>query len=172
MKFSDLFRFCPVCGSTPFVSNNSKSKQCDNCGFVMYVNPAAAVAVFIQNHSGELLVCVRKKDPAAGTWDLPGGFVDENETVVQAVARELYEELGLSINEAEFLYSLPNEYLYSGWTIPTLDFFFLVRVDDNIAISPADDVLDCFFMAKDAIDPARFGLKSIQQAVKIFLKPI
>lgn len=172
MKFSELFRFCPVCGSAHFVSHNLKSKRCGSCGFVMYVNPAAAVAVFVENESGELLVCTRAKEPASGTWDLPGGFVDENETVSDAVARELYEELGLTIKDPEFMFSLPNEYLYSGWTIPTLDFFFSVRVADNVSLIASDDVSDCFFMAKEAVESTRFGLKSIQQAVKIFLKPI
>ena len=87
---------------------------CSSCGFVFYINAAAAVATFIRNEAGELLVCRRAKEPAKGTLDLAGGFVDENETAEEAVSREIAEELQAKITHAEYLFSLPNSYEYSG----------------------------------------------------------
>ena len=72
----ELFRYCPVCGSQHFVINNFKSKKCEDCGFTYYANPCAATAAFILNDRNELLVVRRAKEPAKGTLDLPGGFVD------------------------------------------------------------------------------------------------
>jgi NADH pyrophosphatase NudC (nudix superfamily) len=99
MHFSTLFTFCPVCGSNQFTQNNIKSKHCEACGFVFYVNASAAVAAFILNEAGELLVCTRAKEPAKGTWDLAGGFVDENETAEQAICREIKEELNADVDD-------------------------------------------------------------------------
>lgn len=67
----EKFKYCPVCGSKHFVENDEKSKKCENCGFVYYVNPSAATAAFILNDKNELLVLTRKKEPAKGTLDLP-----------------------------------------------------------------------------------------------------
>jgi 8-oxo-dGTP diphosphatase len=40
----------------------------------------------------QLLLIQRKQDPHAGSWALPGGFVDEGETLDAAAGRELQEE--------------------------------------------------------------------------------
>jgi ADP-ribose pyrophosphatase YjhB (NUDIX family) len=170
MKFDSLFRFCPVCGSGDFHQHNVKSKKCIACGFNLYVNPAAAVAVFIINTEGELLVSVRGKEPVKGTFDLPGGFVDEHETAEEAVYREIQEELGVEINQAKYLFSLPNEYLFSGWTTPTLDLFYLYEVVGEFKPVPADDVAACFFVPLNQLDPASFGLGSVRKAVGIFIE--
>ena len=60
------FQFCPVCGAKAFVEHNEKAKKCVACGFVYYFNPSSAVACFIKNAKGELLLVRRGKEPAKG----------------------------------------------------------------------------------------------------------
>ena len=86
------FKFCPICGSTHFEINNFKSKKCGSCGFIYYANPSSATVAFIMNEKDELLVVRRKNEPAKGTLDLPGGFVDMEETGEEGVMREVMEE--------------------------------------------------------------------------------
>ena len=170
MQFSTLFTHCPACGSNHFVQNNIKSKRCESCGFVYYMNASAAVAGFILNKNGDLLVCKRGKEPAKGTLDLPGGFVDDNETAEQAITREITEELGAKVVESSYLFSLPNQYLYSGLTVPTLDMFFACKLESTENLTPADDVEDCFFVPVSDLNPELFGLNSIRKAVGMFIK--
>ena len=83
------FKYCPKCGSVHFEINNEKSKRCADCEFVYYFNPSAAPVALIMNERNELLVCRRAKDPAKGTLDLPGGFIDMAETGEEGVSREV-----------------------------------------------------------------------------------
>ena len=168
MYFSKFFKYCPVCGSKQFLLNNEKSLKCVSCGFVFYVNPSSAVAAFVLNQARELLVCRRAKEPAVGTLDLPGGFVDAAETAEVAVARELKEELGAETVTLKYLFSLPNEYLYSGLTIPTLDMFYECSIADYEHIVAADDVSECFFASLTDLNPDDFGLQSIKKAVELY----
>ena len=115
------FKFCPKCGSPRFEVHNGKSKHCLDCGFTYYFNPSSATVALIQNGQGDLLVCRRGKEPAKGTLDLPGGFVDMFETGEEGVIREVKEETGLDVCRAQYLFSLPNLYLYSGFLVHTLD---------------------------------------------------
>ena len=82
------FRYCPKCGSEHFEIHNEKSKFCKDCGFVYYFNSSSATVALILNERNELLVCRRAKEPAKGTLDLPGGFIDMAETGEEGVARE------------------------------------------------------------------------------------
>ena len=94
----EVFRFCPKCGSQDFKIHNALSRHCANCGFTFYQNPRASTAAFILNDKGELLVATRGKEPAKGTLDLPGGFVDNDENAEEGMVREIKEETGLDID--------------------------------------------------------------------------
>lgn len=165
----DKFRFCPVCGSSRFEENNFKSKRCEACGFTYYANPCSATAAFIRNSRGDLLVAVRGKEPAKGTLDLPGGFVDMDETVEQGMKREIKEETGLDVTELRYLFSIPNRYLYSGMVIHTIDMFYEAHVPDDAAPHADDDAAALTWMPLNEIDPVEFGLQSISKAVRQYL---
>lgn len=165
----DIFRYCPKCGSELFEEHNEKSKHCSKCGFTYYQNPSSATAAFILNSKGELLVVRRGKEPAKDTLDLPGGFVDNNESGEQGIIREIKEETGLDIKEVNYLFSIPNIYRYSGMDIHTLDMFYLCHADDSTEIQAADDAAACSWIPLREVYVERFGLHSIREGVHRFL---
>ncbi len=147
-----VIRFCPRCGSAEFPAVSNRSFKCKKCGFHFFVNAAAAVAALIANENGQLLLTRRKIDPDAGKLDLPGGFADPGEMAEDALKRELWEELGLEVREMEYVGSRPNDYVFSGISVFTLDFAFKVIPEDLSNLKPMDDILDFGFYSFDQID--------------------
>ena len=169
LQLDYTLNFCPQCGSENFEKTSQRSFCCADCDFEFFVNASAAVACFIVNERDEVLVVRRSREPMQGTLDLPGGFCDPDETVEQAVRREVKEETNLEVVQQEYLFSLPNRYHYSGLDIPTLDFFFRVRVKDVAQLCTADDAADGRWMPIRELEPTLFGLDSIRQGVERFL---
>ncbi|MBQ9677542.1 MAG: NUDIX domain-containing protein [Prevotella sp.] len=165
----EKFAYCPICGSKYFMIHNFKSKKCEDCGFVYYANPCAATAAFIVNDRQEILVVRRAKEPAKGTLDLPGGFVDMYETAEEGMRREIKEETGLDIDKIEYLFSSPNVYLYSGLGVHTLDMDYLAHVSADVSVKADDDAEACLWIPITDLHPEEFGLLSIRHAVEKFL---
>lgn len=160
------FHFCPICGSDSFCQDSEKSLRCSDCGFELFLNPAAATVAVIIDNDGRLLVVRRRRDPARGTLDLPGGFCDVGESADDGVRREVMEETGLNVGNVEFLFSRPNSYRYSGIDIPTTDMFFLCHVTSTVEPHAMDDAEEVIWMPIDKLNPADFGLNSIREGIR------
>lgn len=160
------FKFCPKCGSSRFVENNFKSKRCEDCGFVYYFNSCASTIALIINEQKELLLAIRAHEPAKGTYDLPGGFVDMYESGEEAVIREVKEETNLDVWDVRYLFSLVNIYNYSGFDVHTLDLVYRCEVKDIATIKAEDDVSLLEFIPIEKLDPDKFGLHSVKEVIK------
>jgi 8-oxo-dGTP pyrophosphatase MutT (NUDIX family) len=93
-----------------------------------------------------------------------------HETAEEAVAREIKEETGLSVNSTKYLFSIPNIYLYSGFEVHTVDIFFRCTVNDFNHLIAQDDVSELQFIAFDKLNVDEFGLVSIRKGVEKILK--
>ncbi len=55
----------------------------------------------VRNDRGELLLCKMKPDRGVfpGEWGLPGGGIEPGERMIEALQRELREELGIQVTD-------------------------------------------------------------------------
>ena len=127
---------CPRCGYD--LERGDKSVSCPSCGLTVYANPAPTASALVLDAEGRVLLARRAIDPAAGLWDLLGGFIDEAEEPLDALRRELREETNLEIEPLEYLGGYPDR--YGGDGIYTLNFYWTARVvggeqrlDDELA---------------------------------------
>ncbi len=167
---ADVIKCCPKCGSKAFITNdNGRSFNCEECRFNFYLNNSAAVACLIFNSEGKLLLTRRAVEPAKGMLDLPGGFVEPMESAEDAVIREINEELGVTVTGSEYLASFPNEYIFSGFSVFTVDLAFVCSVNDLSAIVPADDVSDVEFMFPEEVKKEELCSESMSQIISRYI---
>lgn len=163
-----VLKFCPKCGSPDFSVSGERSLKCGNCGFHFFINASAAVAALVNDGAGKLMLVTRGVEPDYGKLDLPGGFVDPGETVENAVRRELIEELGLKVKSMKYLGSAPNEYIFSAYSVFTIDFAFEVVAETLENLNPMDDILKYRFYAENEFDYDDIPAPSMKHFVKEF----
>jgi 8-oxo-dGTP diphosphatase len=80
---------------------------------------------------GRLLACQRKKEgPFPLKWEFPGGKIEAGENELDALSRELKEELGIEVLEASETFR--HRHLYRDWNEVELIFFEVSRFDGAI----------------------------------------
>jgi mutator protein MutT len=124
------------------------------------------VAVLLFNEKGELLFTRRAVDPHIGKLDLPGGFIDPMETGEQAAIREIREELGIGIHSLKYFCSYPNEYVFSGYSVYTLDLAFLAKTENLHQMSAMDDISSFEFYKPQAVDLEELPSVSMKNIIK------
>ena len=91
----DGWRFCPICGEA--IEKVEDRAECRACGYVGYANAVPGTEAVCFDAQGRVLLGRRAYDPRAGLWDLPGGFLHEDELPLDGLRREIREETALEI---------------------------------------------------------------------------
>ena len=183
-----MFKFCPMCASEKISFSDGNVFRCPDCGLVYYHNTAAATGCVISvpdedgNAAGgeRLLFLVRGKEPSKGKLDLPGGFVDPGEGVLEGLYREIQEEIGWSppvsgaplIEVFTLFASFPNVYPYKNIPYNTCDLYFSLsapglREED---LRPRQNEITAIrFLKPEEIDYDDFAFNSTRRAVQAYL---
>jgi 8-oxo-dGTP diphosphatase len=97
----DEWRYCPRCGEA--IGKRPGRADCAACGFAAFANSVPGTEAVIRDRRGRVLLGRRAFAPGKGLWDLPGGFLDEQEEPLAALRREVREETGLEIDVRRFV---------------------------------------------------------------------
>jgi 8-oxo-dGTP diphosphatase len=129
-----------------------------------YARPALTTDILLLRGAPqyrEVLLIKRKDDPYKGLWALPGGFVEENETLEQCAHRELAEETGLTnIPIRQFkAYSAPGRDP-RGWTISVV-FTGAVPGKAQPGIRAGDDAAETKWFITQALPALAFDHEQI-----------
>lgn len=108
----------------------------------VYPKPSVTVDIVLFSFNRgalRVLLIKRNREPFKNHWALPGGFVNQNERLEDAAARELFEETGLKDIYLEQLYTFGDPGRDPrGWTI-SVAYFAIVSTDLSHKIHAGDD---------------------------------
>jgi NAD+ diphosphatase len=166
----NVIKYCLRCGCSRFYTyDEGRSFQCEECHFHFFINNSAAVACLIFDDKGRLLITRRAIEPSKGKMDLPGGFIEPMESAEEAVIREISEELNISVVKMEFLTSFPNEYIYSGFSVYTLDLAFICEINSFDQMIPRDDVAGIEFVRLEDLEMKDLCSESMRNIIGYYL---
>ncbi len=141
--------FCYRCGDSlgrGYPPGDDREREfCSNCGFVHYEHPNIQVAVVV-THKSRMLWIKRALDPRAGFWELPGGFLEQGESLREAAAREVLEETGLRLQ----LESLELYLVGCVEAVNEVHILFRIEADTDQARPSAEAIDVAWFTADDA----------------------
>lgn len=96
--------FCSACGAPVVLKvpagDSLPRHVCEACNAVHYSNPKLVVGT-LPAWEDRVLLCKRAIEPRHGKWTLPAGFMENNESMAAAAARETVEESGAHIEMGE-----------------------------------------------------------------------
>ena len=146
--------FCVQCGS-PLVIKVFEGREleaCPNDDFVLWRDPKVAAAIVVEAEGGVLLGR-RAIEPGYGLWCLPGGFVNDDESPAEAVARECREEIGAAV-EVE---SVLDVYHGAKTTAPSIVVVaYRGRLAPSEKVAPGEEMLEVGVFRLDALPPIAF----------------
>jgi len=106
VEWDRTHQFCGRCGQPTVLRTDERSRQCPACGFVAYPRLAPAVMALVRRLPDEILLA-RSPRFAAGMFSALAGFVEPGETLEQCLAREVLEEVGVSVTNLRYFASQP-----------------------------------------------------------------
>lgn len=160
------YSYCPQCGGKlEVITKHGVSNQvCELCHKTLYVNQFLTASALIVR-DGKLLVVRRAIEPFKGGLDLPGGYVEPQESARAAILRELQEELhvtGTIVKPYEVLG--PDLYPFEGVVHHNADMLYLVDIGAQI-LHPDDDVAGFSWEKLEDLNPSGFAFTSHQQFI-------
>ena len=103
MHAGEAAAYCPK-WRQPEYRNYEERKRltCSVCKYILYENPVVGVAVIVLNKDGRILLG-KRSGSYKGLWCIPCGYVEYDEDVFDAAAREFKEETGLDVKIKGFI---------------------------------------------------------------------
>lgn len=111
-----------------------------------------SIKALIKNSEGEVLVVKEHQDK----WELPGGGLDQNESIHDCIKRELQEELNITNDFTESFNKVETQYMPSR-PDKELDFwkmsmYFDVTIIGDFALTPSNELTDAQFIPDSVLN--------------------
>lgn len=141
--------YCSTCGSknlekTVPEGDNRLRIVCSNCGQIHYQNPNMVVGC-LPVYKGKILLARRDIEPRKGLWNLPCGFLENEETVEEGAIREVMEETGAEVRllHLHTVYNLPNAqqvYLIFLAEMTSADFLEITSESSEVGLFDPEEI--------------------------------
>ncbi len=137
-------RFCGVCGAPCEPRSAGYAQACTGCGAQHFPRTDPAVIMLV-HREGRVLLGNSQRFPSATMYSTLAGFVEPGESLEEAVAREVFEEVGVRVGPVRYHSSQP-------WPFPASIMlgFYAEALGDEITLQP-DEIRDARWFTSDQL---------------------
>ena len=105
LNWHQSHQFCGRCGGRNIPHERDRAMVCRNCR--LHVYPRLSPSIIVLVHREDEVLLARNHRFPEGMYSTLAGFVEPGESLENAVAREIFEEVGLEITDIEYHSSQP-----------------------------------------------------------------
>jgi len=98
-------RFCAQCGAPTALADGGYRRVCGNCSAEHFPRTDPAVIMLVT--AGDRCLLGRNRRFAGGFYSTLAGFVEPGETIEEAVKREVFEEVGVEVEDVRYFATQP-----------------------------------------------------------------
>jgi len=136
-------RFCGTCGAETAAGWGGTVRRCTRCAAEHFPAPHPVVIMVVWR--GDRCLLGRGKGWAEARYSALAGFMDQGETIEEAVAREVKEEVGLTVDEVTYHASQP-------WPFPmSLMIGCFARVTDEDFEADPEELAEARWFTREEI---------------------
>ena len=161
-------KYCTECGSATEnkipEGDNRPRDCCTRCDLIHYTNPRIICGT-IPIRAESVLLCKRAIEPRYGKWTLPGGFMENGETVSQGAFRETLEETNTEVEMGE---------LYAIFNVPQINQVYMLYLAKVVAddYSSTSESLDVKFFTEDEMPWDDLAFPFVPKVLKNFFSDL
>lgn len=156
--------YCSNCGEVVVKKvpegDNQPRFVCERCQTIHYQNPKIVTGC-LPVWGDSVLLCRRAIEPRYGLWTLPAGFMENDETVLEAALRETHEEARARVDIID---------LYALFNLPHVNQVYMMFRAEllDLDYSAGAETLDVRLFRREEIPWEQIAFRTIDQTLKFY----
>jgi NAD+ diphosphatase len=164
VNFAETHRFCGRCGQPTLKDPIERSVRCSACDLSFYPRIAPAIIVLVRR--GDEALLARSARFASGFYSTLAGFVEPGESLEQTLAREVFEEVGVRVDQVRYFGSQP-------WPFPhSLMVGFMARHAGGDIKVDGVEITDARWFSATALPPVPPKLSIARQLIDAWVAEV
>jgi len=161
VEWARTHRFCGRCGTPTVPADGERAMRCPACGLPSYPRLAPAIITLVTR--GDEVLLGRGVQFPVPMYSCLAGFVEPGETLEQAVAREVYEEVGVRVHRIRYWGSQP-------WPFPhSLMLGFRAEWESGDIVIDPTEIVDANWYRRDDLPMIPPGISIARRLIDDWL---
>ncbi|MCL6272012.1 NUDIX hydrolase [Sansalvadorimonas sp. 2012CJ34-2] len=157
-------KYCSQCGQPVSLSipegDDRHRHVCNVCNTIHYQNPKI-IAGILPVFEDKILLCRRAIEPRHGLWTLPAGFMENEESTLEAARRETWEE-------AQARTCM--EHLYVVLSVPRISQVYMIYLAQLEApeFGPGEESLEVKLFAEEEVPWEEIAFHTVRRTLEFY----